>query len=380
MGRVGSDAPKTVAYSSLSDGNQAAVDIHSFTENGLVGYRTSSAVVLPCQLEAGSEFTDGVAVVTLKGKSGLLRWVENGQMPKVVPVDSRPSYSSKAEVECKLRVDHVPVNLQKMNVEVCEAQGRSLVAQPQDNNVFSFKVQPSGKAGKEEREFCINVVDAGLILSSENITYTLVKKALVSVALSVGNTNANGQAPVIASITNRNSEPVTITVTLRGSEQAFKETSQEITIPGGGSRSISSYFTVLQKLSGQWVEVTTSEGVSERKTGLTLYAYAPNTPPSPAQSLSIAIQVSNIEADATGKCHVTAVISNHGSSVVNTTVTMRGSDAFVGKSEHVTIPAGGKKAVSSYFQIKGAKVNQWVEVSTSNGDKSRKNVPQLTIK
>lgn len=381
LGRLGTDAPGEVKYLPKDNDGGVKSNVYSFKENGLVGYRTSNNVVVPCQFTEGSEFVNGFATVKLNGKSGLLRLIEDSWPPKVKPVSGvNETYTAITNMTCKFHVDFPnDCNAGRMKVSVME-NGKNLDVKSAGGSDFTFSYRPLGQSQRENRQFSVVVHDGEIIQAKVPLACSLMRKHLLQLQIAVGEVESNDRATVTVYVSNSNEMDVTTTVSLAGSSPAFHPISQEVTVPGGGRKSLSSFFDVKKTLTDQWVEATTSEGGSARKSGLTLNAYTSAPTPTPInQPLTIAIQVGNVEADASGKCHVTAVIHNPNSTPVNTVVTMSGSDSFVGKRENVSIPANSKKTVSSYFQIKGAKLNQWVEVSTSSGAKARKDVPQLRV-
>ena len=98
------------------------------------------------------------------------------------------------------------------------------------------------------------------------------------------------------------------------------------------------------------------------------------------QGLQMVISIKNTEADDNDKIWVYAEIKNPNDEVIKITVTMMGGDAEFEKiTESITIDAKSVKTIKSYFSnIKSEHNNQYVRVSTSNGNTVTKN--KITLK
>lgn len=93
-----------------------------------------------------------------------------------------------------------------------------------------------------------------------------------------------------------------------------------------------------------------------------------------AIKLRTKLSVKNV-ADANNRCFVTATISNPSAIPVSTTVTLSGGGSnsiFKSQKVTITIPANGKRSVTSAFALNGVELDGWCAVATSDGVSARR--------
>lgn len=98
-----------------------------------------------------------------------------------------------------------------------------------------------------------------------------------------------------------------------------------------------------------------------------------------AIKLLTSLSVKN-KADSNNRCFVTATISNPSSIPVTTTVSLTGGGSnsqFSPQKVNITIPANGKRSVTSAFILRGVELDGWCSVATADGSQSRKNNLEL---
>lgn len=383
LGRINTNAPQKAEYvpAKMPEGQSK---VQKVTRNGKIGYRMGQNDVLPCQLDDGSEFFGGMAVVKINGKTGVIRLVENAGFSAEATNDKQ-SYMSVRELECHFKLAAQGVKMKQQQVR-CFINQKEVKLTNNGTGKYYFSYMPSGK-GTETCQATLQLCDAGLVLWQNDVDFTFKKQSPMEVGRpTVSPTDANGHAAVSCTVRNLNTESVTATITMTGSS-SFKEHSEQVTIPAGDSRTIRSYFTVSKNSSGEFVKVTTDQGGSNSADGISLKVYEKPVEKQeeksveekqnvgPQSPLRISITV-NSTADAKKRCSVTATISNPNKSAVTTTVRMSGSGSFAGVNQSITIPAGGSKTVTGYFNgITHVTKSQSVTVTTGTGQsETRSNI------
>ena len=99
-----------------------------------------------------------------------------------------------------------------------------------------------------------------------------VKEFTVSLKVNNSQADKNNHCIVTATVYNPNPADISALVTFSGSN-LLEAISKRITVPGRGSRDISTYFTVKKAISGQKVTVTTSAGGKATLHGLQLIPF-----------------------------------------------------------------------------------------------------------
>lgn len=109
--------------------------------------------------------------------------------------------------------------------------------------------------------------------------------------------------------------------------------------------------------------------------GTTNYSFKQKIQANLQVSLSVAT-----DANSNNRCSVTATISNPSDEAVTTTVRLTGGGtkaSFNSVAKKVTIPAYGKRTVSSSFLVQKAELNGWCSATTDHGGSARRNGLQL---
>jgi len=246
------------------------------SEGGKYGYVMGGKTLIAPQFTAATQFEDDIAVVTIGGKCGLLRYDGSQASFSLEASEVAYDYAPGETVTCGFSLT-VPQAWRNsgLKVSLTDEETRSSVpVTDHGQNEYSFKCKPMGNSGVYQ----VGVYSAdGMLLWSGEQAYVFKKKVTqqnLSVSISVKNDKANSQdqCVVVATIHNPNDQPVSCTVTMKGSA-AFHQHQQAITVPAHGSQSVSSYFIVKKNLPGQSVTVTTSRGGSATKSGLDLIPF-----------------------------------------------------------------------------------------------------------
>lgn len=237
------------------------------------GYSKNGKVILPAQFDKAGEFEDGVAIVKLKGKSGILRYVEDGSDFIVSVPKSHHEYYQGKRVDCSFSLQTPEVWKNKnLEVVVTDSESGEIISTTGDSNMYSFGIIPQTSS----RLYNVSVASEGLQLWSGKASYTFKKKEeqnlRVSLAVNSNKADENDKVYVYATITNPGSESVTATVSMSGSS-SFNSISKTVTISAGASTQIGSYFKIQHTIKDQHVEVRTSKGGHASKTGLTLMGF-----------------------------------------------------------------------------------------------------------
>ena len=258
---------KTAPYYSFPEGQKGLQPVY---EDGGYGYTENGKVILPCQFSQATGFEDGLAVVNMQGKTGILRYVQGETDFAVSIPKSHFVYDPGSSVNCAFQLD-IPEAWSRENLDVTvidKISGEQVVT---ENNAgtYSFTMKPNST----EYSYDISVASDGLSLWSGEASYTFKKREMdLRASLSIGSTkaDANDRVHVTATITNPGSEAVTATITMTGSS-AFNNVTKTETIGAGSSVRVDSYFHVPSgTLKNQHVSVSTNRGGHDSKSGLTL--------------------------------------------------------------------------------------------------------------
>ena len=240
--------------------------------NGLYGYQTAGRQILPCQFAAATPFIDDIAIVSLQGRKGLLRWTEGGKTFALSVATPHITYNAGTSAHCAfdLTVPEVWVG-KTLEVAVTDAATQAVVDGQLSQNKYSFSLKPKG----DSKSIHVAVRSEGLELWSGETTYTFKRidpDLRVSISIDSDIANKENQIPVTATISNPGEEAVTATVHMTGSA-SFTEKHTTVTVPAGGSVQVHSYFHVTKDVSGQSVHVSTTKGGSASRSNLKFESY-----------------------------------------------------------------------------------------------------------
>ena len=241
-------------------------------ENGLYGYSIESKEIIPPQFSSASAFTNNIAIVTLNGKKGLIRYVEDGaQFSLTVPQPTINYYAGK-DVECTFNLS-VPTVWEGRNLDVNikDANSAAPMVGVYRQGTYTFRLKPQ----ESSKRIQVAVNADGLNLWNGEAAYAFKKIEInlhVNITIAGDIANKDDQIPVTANITNPGGESVTAIVHMTGSD-TFVEKHPTVTIPAGGSVAVHSYFHVTKDVSNQSVQVTTSKGGSASRSNLKFESY-----------------------------------------------------------------------------------------------------------
>lgn len=267
---------------------RSAVTLKAIEQSGKYGFNKSGNIVLPCQFDHAEDFHGNYAIVKSNGKMALLS-IRKGEENFVAnPVNPEIEYKQDkaSSLLHRFRIS-VPSlwSVENMNVVVRNSDGIILPAS-YDNGTFEFNYEAPHDNGN--RTYVISLEYDGLKLWNSDITYSYKKekeKIVIdrpigsfkpfTVTLKAKNTQADkdNRCYVEAVITNPNSEAITTTVTIQGSNLLEAVTPQRITVSAYGSKVISAYFKVTKAVTGQKVTISTSAGGSDTLDGLQLIPF-----------------------------------------------------------------------------------------------------------
>lgn len=274
--------PEIVSY---DQPKRSPETLNATEEGNRYGYVKGENTVLPYQFEEAENFHGNYAIVKTNGKPALLALHNTDDSFGVNPTNAEIKYKQKESTDLphNFRIS-VPSlwDVEKISVKVKDENGAII---PSNNNGGTFEFKSDAAEDNETRKFDVELGCDGLKLWSGFITYNYKKEKTVvidppsslkpfTVSLEAKNTQAdkNNRCYVKATIANPNSEAITATVTIKGSN-LLEAVNQRITIPAYGTKDISTYFTVTKAISGQKVTVSTSAGGTATLDGLQLIPF-----------------------------------------------------------------------------------------------------------
>lgn len=261
---------KTAPFSKLT--SSGTIGLKPVNEGGLYGYQEGNKIVLPCQLAEATPFEDGLAVVKLNGKYGILRYVSQAKDFALSIGKSNFVYDVGQSVDCAFALDTPDEwgknTMQVMVKDKSSGTQQSIIKTGRD---YSFNIKPESSSSSYD----VVVSAEGLLLWKGTASYTFKKierNLQASISIKGHIADENDHVYVTAIISNPGSEEVTATVTLSGSN-AFSGVTKTCTVGPKSSVSVSSYFTVKKHLDGQYARVHTSKGGSAQTPSISLEPY-----------------------------------------------------------------------------------------------------------
>lgn len=274
--------PEKVPY---EDPQRSSISLPVTEEGGKYGYVSNETTILPYQFEYAEDFHGKSAIAKVGGKYALLS-LHN----------TNDTFNAKANSDIKYRkssgkdlVHQFGITLPTLwnddNVTVrLKDDDGTLVNISNNGNSYEFKAN----GGNGTKKYNVAIDGDGMLLWQGEIAYnyTIVPDPPkidegkevgfkpLTVTLKAANTQAdkNNRCYVKATISNPNSEAITATVSMTGSN-LLEAVSQRITIPAYGSKDVSTYFIVKKATSGQKVTVSTTAGGKATLDGLQLIPF-----------------------------------------------------------------------------------------------------------
>lgn len=259
--------PKTVPY---SEAPTVVAELQPSKDNtgSLWGYGN----LLPAQFTKAAPVMNNLAVVNLEGRWGVLRLADATTSFRLTPAQGEYTYEQGMSVNCALRVSlPEPWAERTTNIDVYDASTNQAIPAQWNQGRLVFALRPS----LQTHEVYAKIFGEGLLLSTQSATMKFRKlEPQLSVSISIASDVANkdNQVPVTAIVRNNSNTDVTATVHMTGSS-AFVEKHSTVTIPAHGTAQVHSAFVVTQDVSGQSVRVTTSQGGSASRAGLSFESY-----------------------------------------------------------------------------------------------------------
>lgn len=256
-------------------------------QDGKYGYANAGKTILPYQLDEAECFYGDNAIVKLNGEYGLLALDENGGQ-YAAKSDANIKYRKSSGKNLKHRFEvSIPSQWDKAGVMV-KLRDENGMSVDCENDGNSYEFAANGATGT--RKYWVEIDGDGLNLWNGEIEYKYIVEAdpviehvtttatgnlkPLTITLKSGSTQAdkNNRCYIYATIHNPNSDAITTTVTMKGSN-LLEAVNKQITIPAYGSKDISTYFTVTKAVKGQNVTVTTTAGGRASLDGLQLIPF-----------------------------------------------------------------------------------------------------------
>lgn len=146
-------------------------------KGGFYGYLSNENVILPYQLNSALNFEDGLAIVAVGNKYGILKYVE-GMSFHAAAKDKKIDFYAGDEVKCVFFMDIPSIWADKsLEVVVKDVNGMALSVTG-NAGAYSFNVTPNSSS---QKSYNLSVYGDGLKLYETSLTYVYVKKEKCSV-------------------------------------------------------------------------------------------------------------------------------------------------------------------------------------------------------
>lgn len=140
--------------------------------NGSYGYVSGDNVIVPYQFTSASQFEDGLAIVGINGRIGILKYVDGACFEVSVPTANHDYYAGNS-VSCGFDLSAPSIwNEKKTEVLVRDMNG-SAIATTNTTGSYHFTIRPTA-SGKFEYTVTVNSED--LCLYKSNISYIFQKR------------------------------------------------------------------------------------------------------------------------------------------------------------------------------------------------------------
>ena len=140
--------------------------------NGMYGYMSGGAVIVPYQFSSASQFEDGLAIVGINGQIGILKFVDGAKFDISVPANKHDFYVGN-DVSCSFNLS-IPNIWQRKSLDVIlkDING-STISTTNTSGTYTFTVKPTVS---EQVEYSVVVIGEGLRLYESKISYTFNKR------------------------------------------------------------------------------------------------------------------------------------------------------------------------------------------------------------
>lgn len=163
--------PKEVPFEKMKSysGNKG---LSATSTNGLYGYISNDNVIVPEQFSSASQFEDGMAIVSLNGEMGILKFVDGASFGVSVPTIKHDFYAGNS-VSCNFNLSVPSIwHERKLDVVLRDMDG-SVVPTTNTSDTYTFSVKPSFSG---QVEFSVIVSADGLRLYESKIVYLFNKR------------------------------------------------------------------------------------------------------------------------------------------------------------------------------------------------------------
>lgn len=230
----------------------------TFVENGIYGYKQGSKVILPAQFNEVSPFSKGYAIAAKENRYGVLKLLQGDFLCRSTAGTLKTADAGMESVDY---VVSVPNDWKDGSLELSciNADGTKVSSShPGDVNnsrVFSF-ILPKGKPTLSLDGGSLIVWESGMEASEPESN--LVKEDDLSISISSTTVKANvkDNAPIAITFTNNTSETIELTVMVTGDR--LKSVTKKLSLAGGQTEKISTYFTKVSEEEYRTVTVSTS--------------------------------------------------------------------------------------------------------------------------
>lgn len=262
---------RNVPYTKMSSG---VVGLTPTLSNGKYGFWLNGSPLIPAQFDSATSVEDGYAVVSINGKCGILKYIDSADAISVSIPKAKIDYLSGKNVECAFSLN-LPDIYKGRKIDVLVRDDSMNLPLSIQENSYSFKYKPK----RNNQSFLVDIKSEGMILKSDTLSYTFVRKAQeLQISISVNNVEAdtNGKVWVTATVRNPNDDNIQTTLTMTGGPAKFMEISKTVTVAANSSVTIKScFFDINKEYANQHVKVHASSGGIVTKNNITV---KPNIP------------------------------------------------------------------------------------------------------
>lgn len=140
--------------------------------NGMYGFMSGGAAVVPFQFSNASQFEDGLSIVNVNGQMGILKYVDGESFDISVPKAIHDFYAGNS-VSCSFYLT-IPGAWQNKNIDVILKDiNESAIPTKNESGTYTFSVNPSSSG---QLEYSVVVMGDDIRLYESKISYTFNKR------------------------------------------------------------------------------------------------------------------------------------------------------------------------------------------------------------
>ena len=240
--------------------------LEPLNQNGKYGFAANGKTVLPCQLDSATPFEDGLSIVSMGGRWGILTYYGGEQHFELTTPQAQLDFDGGSSVDCQFALKVPQAWSDKpVSITLTDRDSHDTLIPTGNNGLFAFQLTPEHSV---QKAYEVSVASEGLQLWTSELTYTLRKKAvglyISQLTLESKVADHHYKVPGSFVVYNPNEGEVTADISFKHNNlsREINDYPHTITLKSGERRRVTFSLVTINR-RGQWkhaIEVSTSEG------------------------------------------------------------------------------------------------------------------------